>query len=244
MQNVTQGAETTCGFIALIGAPNAGKSTLLNALVGQKIAIVSHKVQTTRTRLTGIAIEGQSQLVFVDTPGIFAPKRRLDRAMVAAAWEGAQDADQVVFLIDAAKGIRADEQKIIDGLSEAGRKVIVALNKVDSVKRDRLLALAQAVDAAGVAAEIFMISAYGGWRAGSENASGKEFAQKPVALSRRSDHRYHHPCFGGGNHPRKDFFTASSGTALWHHRRDGKMGRPQGRVHRDSSGDPCVAGWP
>ncbi|GER06366.1 GTPase Era [Iodidimonas muriae] len=162
MQNVTQGAETTCGFIALIGAPNAGKSTLLNALVGQKIAIVSHKVQTTRTRLTGIAIEGQSQLVFVDTPGIFAPKRRLDRAMVAAAWEGAQDADQVVFLIDAAKGIRADEQKIIDGLSEAGRKVIVALNKVDSVKRDRLLALAQAVDAAGVAAEIFMISALTG----------------------------------------------------------------------------------
>ncbi|WP_281300231.1 MULTISPECIES: GTPase Era [unclassified Iodidimonas] len=154
--------QTACGFIALIGAPNAGKSTLLNALVGQKIAIVSHKVQTTRTRLTGIAIEGQSQLVFVDTPGIFAPRRRLDRAMVAAAWDGANDADQVVFLIDAAKGIREDEERIIKGLRESGRKAVIALNKIDAVPRDRLLGLAQKIQDEGVAGDIFMISALTG----------------------------------------------------------------------------------
>ncbi len=151
-----------CGIIALIGAPNAGKSTLLNALVGQKIAIVTHKVQTTRTRLTGIALSGDSQLIFVDTPGIFTPKRRLDRAMVAAAWEGAQDADLVVLLIDAKKGVREDEERIIAGFKDSGRKIIVALNKVDTVKREQLLGLAQAIDETGVASDIFMISALGG----------------------------------------------------------------------------------
>lgn len=151
-----------CGLVALIGAPNAGKSTLLNTMVGQKVAIVTHKVQTTRARLLGIALRGSSQLVFVDTPGIFAPRRRLDRAMVAAAWEGARDADAVVFLIDAARGIGPDERAIIDGLARTGRKALVALNKIDLVPRVDLLALAAEIDAAGIAGEIFMISALTG----------------------------------------------------------------------------------
>ncbi len=150
---------TRCGFIALIGAPNAGKSTLLNSLVGQKVAIVTPKVQTTRTRLTGIATFGKSQLIFVDTPGIFRPRRRLERAMVATAWRGAEDADIVVFLIDSKRGLGADEERIIAGLREAGRRAIVALNKIDLVRRAHLLELAAKVDETGVASEIFMISA-------------------------------------------------------------------------------------
>ena len=150
---------TRCGFIALIGAPNAGKSTLLNSLVGQKVAIVTPKVQTTRTRLTGIATFGKSQLIFVDTPGIFRPRRRLERAMVATAWRGAEDADIVVFLIDSKRGLGADEERIIAGLREAGRRAIVALNKIDLVRREHLLELAAKVDETGVASEIFMISA-------------------------------------------------------------------------------------
>ncbi len=150
---------TRCGFIALIGAPNAGKSTLLNSLVGQKVAIVTPKVQTTRTRLTGIATFDRSQLVFIDTPGIFRPRRRLERAMVATAWRGAEDADLVVFLIDSKRGLGPDEARIIAGLKEAGRQAIVALNKIDLVKRERLLELAAKVDEAGIAHEIFMISA-------------------------------------------------------------------------------------
>src|SRR5205823_5290440 len=138
--------ETRCGFVALIGAPNAGKSTLLNRLVGQKLAIVTPKVQTTRARLLGIAIEGPAQLVFVDTPGIFEPRRRLDRAMVAAAWAGAADADQPVLLVDAAQGARRgiarDTRRILDRLAAGGRKAVLALNKIDLVRRDSLLGLA------------------------------------------------------------------------------------------------------
>ena len=110
-------APTRCGYVALIGAPNAGKSTLLNRLVGRKLAIVTPKPQTTRTRLLGIAIEGPSQIVYVDTPGIFAPRRRLDRAMVAAAWSGAEDADQTVLLVDAARGIDRDTRRILNRLT-------------------------------------------------------------------------------------------------------------------------------
>ena len=151
---------TRCGFVALVGAPNAGKSTLLNALVGSKVAIVSPKVQTTRTRVLGITLEGDSQLVFVDTPGIFQPKRRLERAMVAAAWQGAQDADLVVLLVDAtADRIKPDTQAIIDGLKSAGRPAILALNKIDAVKRPKLLALSEALNAAGDFTATFMISA-------------------------------------------------------------------------------------
>jgi GTP-binding protein Era len=148
-----------CGFVALLGAPNAGKSTLLNHLVGAKISIVTPKVQTTRTRVLGLAIRGDAQLVFVDTPGIFQPKRRLDRAMVAAAWAGAADADIVVLLVDAQKGVTHDARRIVEGLEKAGRKAILALNKIDLVKRDKLLELAATLNESGIFTDIFMISA-------------------------------------------------------------------------------------
>ncbi|MGF1609800.1 MAG: GTPase Era [Kiloniellales bacterium] len=152
-----------CGFVALLGAPNAGKSTLLNALVGQKISIVTHKVQTTRSRIRGIAVEGASQIVFVDTPGIFEPKRRLERAMVAAAWAGAQDADIVVLLYDAQrKRIDQDTRRILDGLKKQKRPAVLALNKVDAIRRDKLLALAAGFEAEGLFERIFMISALTG----------------------------------------------------------------------------------
>src|SRR5438067_7152238 len=128
--------ETQCGYVALIGAPNAGKSTLLNQLVGRKLAIVTPKVQTTRTRLLGIAIIGPAQLILIDTPGIFEPRRRLDRAMVAAAWAGAADADRTVLLVDAARPNDRDTQRIVGRLAETGRRAILALNKIDLVRRD------------------------------------------------------------------------------------------------------------
>ena len=154
--------KTRCGFVALVGAPNAGKSTLLNQMVGTKVSIVSPKVQTTRTRVLGICIENQSQIAFIDTPGIFAPKRRLDRAMVAAAWGGANDADEIVLLIDAAKGITADAEEIIRTLKETKRTAILALNKVDQVKKPVLLELAAKLDQEGVFSDVFMISALEG----------------------------------------------------------------------------------
>ena len=150
---------TRCGFIAVLGAPNAGKSTLTNCLVGAKVSIVTPKVQTTRTRITGIAIQGKSQLIFVDTPGIFEPKRRLDRAMVAAAWQGARDADVVMLLVDAARGIDRDTRRIVDGLKTARRQAILVLNKVDLVKKPSLLELASRLDAEGIFDAIYMISA-------------------------------------------------------------------------------------
>ncbi len=148
-----------CGFVALLGAPNAGKSTLLNYLVGAKVSIVTPKVQTTRTRVLGLTIRDNAQIVFVDTPGIFQPKRRLDRAMVAAAWAGAADADIVVLLVDAQKGVTQDARRIVEGLEKAGRKAILALNKIDLVRRDKLLELADALNESGVFTDIFMISA-------------------------------------------------------------------------------------
>jgi len=151
--------QMRAGFVALIGAPNAGKSTLLNQMVGSKVAIVTHKVQTTRTRLRGIAIEGTSQLVFVDTPGIFKPKRRLDRAMVQAAWGGAQDADLVVLLIDAQRGLDEDVARILEGLKEGGRPAVLALNKIDLIKREELLALADDLNKRFAFSDTFMISA-------------------------------------------------------------------------------------
>jgi GTP-binding protein Era len=154
------GTAPRCGFVALVGAPNAGKSTLLNSLVGAKVSIVTHKVQTTRSRIRAIAIEDSSQIVFVDTPGIFKPKRRLERAMVAAAWTGAKDADEVVLLYDASRrGIDADTRLIIDGLKERDRQAILALNKIDLVKREALLELAARFEAEGVFSRVFMISA-------------------------------------------------------------------------------------
>ncbi|HVA34966.1 MAG TPA: GTPase Era [Stellaceae bacterium] len=153
---------TRCGHVALIGAPNAGKSTLLNRLVGSKLAIVTPKVQTTRARLLGIMIHGGTQIILVDTPGIFEPKRRLERAMVKAAWAGAKDADIIVVLVDASRGLDEDTARIIDGLRAAKRRALLALNKVDVVKRIELLPLAQAFDREGVFDRVFMISAFTG----------------------------------------------------------------------------------
>lgn len=152
---------TRAGFIALIGEPNAGKSTLLNRMVGAKVSIVTHKVQTTRARLRGVAMEGDSQLVFVDTPGLFRPKRRLDRAMVAAAWTGAADADVVVLLIEATRGLTEGVQAILDGLKErtGDRKVVLAINKIDRVESPVLLKLTETLNAAYPFDETFMISA-------------------------------------------------------------------------------------
>ncbi len=153
-----QAALTRCGYVALIGAPNAGKSTLLNLLVGRKLAIVTPKPQTTRTRLLGIALEGSAQIVYVDTPGIFAPRRRLDRAMVAAAWSGAEDADETVLLVDAARGVDGDTRRILDRLVARDRTSILALNKIDLVRRESLLGLAEALSREGRIDPVFMIS--------------------------------------------------------------------------------------
>jgi GTP-binding protein Era len=152
---------TRAGFVALIGEPNAGKSTLTNRMVGAKVSIVTHKVQTTRARIRGVAIEGDSQLVFVDTPGLFQPRRRLDRAMVAAAWGGAADADIIVLLIEAHRGITAGVKSILEGLEELpkGRRVALAINKIDRVKAEDLLALSQELNESYSFANTFMISA-------------------------------------------------------------------------------------
>lgn len=158
----TTAAQTKCGYVTLIGAPNAGKSTLLNQLVGAKIAIVSPKVQTTRTRVTAIAIEAQTQLIFVDTPGIFMPSRRLEKAMVNAAWDGAKDTDVLALLIDSSKGITKDVDRIIEGLEKSGKRAHLVLNKIDMIKRDKLLGLAQQLTDKGVFDEVFMISALSG----------------------------------------------------------------------------------
>jgi GTP-binding protein Era len=156
------GAAPRCGYVALVGAPNAGKSTLLNLLVGTKLSIVTPKVQTTRSRVLGIAIRGASQLIFVDTPGIFAPKRRLDRAMVAAAWAGAEDADIVVVLVDAGRGFDDDTRGILERLKTSPRRAVLALNKIDLVKREALLPLANELSQALAFARVFMISSTAG----------------------------------------------------------------------------------
>jgi GTP-binding protein Era len=159
----TKAAQTRSGFAAIIGAPNAGKSTLLNSLVGSKVAIVTHKVQTTRSRIRGIAIEGDAQIVFVDTPGIFKPKRRLDRAMVDAAWGGSGDADVTIAVIDAQRGRDKDFDRVIEGLKSQNRKAILVLNKVDEQHgekgREQLLKLAAELSETGLFTETFMISA-------------------------------------------------------------------------------------
>ncbi|QUJ75752.1 GTPase Era [Sulfitobacter albidus] len=153
--------STRAGFVALIGEPNAGKSTLLNRMVGAKVSIVTHKVQTTRARIRGVAMEGDSQIVFVDTPGLFQPRRRLDRAMVAAAWGGASDADVIVLLIEAHRGVTEGVERILEGLADVGqgRRVALAINKIDRVEAPRLLALVQKMNERFTFAETFMISA-------------------------------------------------------------------------------------
>ena len=153
---------TRCGFVALVGAPNAGKSTLMNALVGSKVSIVSHKVQTTRALIRGIAMQGDAQIVFVDTPGIFSPRRRLDRAMVTTAWSGAHDADLVALLIDARGGIGDEVRDILAKLREATPPKVAVLNKIDLVDKAALLALARDVNEAVKFDATFMVSALTG----------------------------------------------------------------------------------
>ena len=174
MTEVTQ--PTRAGFAAVLGAPNAGKSTLVNRMVGSKVSIVTQKVQTTRFPVRGVAMEGSSQIVLVDTPGVFAPRRRLDRAMVRAAWAGAHDADAVVHLVDAEGELGAaggeatpaqhrsaeDTARIVEGLKAAGRQAVLALNKIDLVKRDQLLGLSERLFGEGVYTEVFMVSAHNG----------------------------------------------------------------------------------
>ncbi|MFS2317764.1 GTPase Era [Maricaulis sp. D1M11] len=166
-----------CGFVAVIGSPNAGKSTLTNALVGEKVTIVTHKVQTTRFAVRGVAIAGPTQIVLVDTPGVFAPRSRLDKAMVNAAWNGADDADAIVHVIDAGARVRLeqgeaksgdrrmveDDERVIEGLKTAGKQAILALNKIDLISRDYLLKLSQELFELGCYSDVFMISAKRGY---------------------------------------------------------------------------------
>ena len=161
---------TRAGFAAILGAPNAGKSTLVNALVGRKVSIVTPKVQTTRFQVRGVMLHGAAQIVLVDTPGVFAPRRRLDRAMVASAWEGATDADAIAHVVDAAaqkKGggrTAEDVERVIAGLRTQDRKAVLVLNKIDLLKREELLAIAQSLHETGVYEDVFMISASNGDR--------------------------------------------------------------------------------
>ena len=163
---------TRAGFVALIGEPNAGKSTLLNRMVGAKVSIVTHKVQTTRTRIRGVALEGDSQIVFVDTPGLFRPRRRLDRAMVAAAWGGAADADVVVLLVEAHRGITPGIEEILAGLRDrvGDRPVALAINKIDRVEAPVLLGLSKEMNDRFPFTETFMISAEKGYGVGDLRA--------------------------------------------------------------------------
>ncbi len=157
-------SATRCGFVALIGAPNAGKSTLINALVGEKVSIVTRKAQTTRSTVRGVVTKGEAQIVFVDTPGLFAPKRRLDRAMVASAWGAAADADALALLIDARKeaafaSLSEETEQILETLKERGKPKVLVLNKIDLIERPKLLDLAARLNAAHPFAETFMVSA-------------------------------------------------------------------------------------
>jgi GTP-binding protein Era len=159
---MSEQGQTRCALVAMLGATNAGKSTLVNRLVGSKVSIVTHKVQTTRAPVRGVAMRGDAQLVMVDLPGVFAPKRRLDRAMVQAAWRGARDADLIVHLVDARVGFSEDVEAITAELAQTPAGAILALNKIDMIERPALLALAQTMNASGAYADTFMISALNG----------------------------------------------------------------------------------
>ncbi len=171
--------DQKCGFVAVVGAPNAGKSTLVNKLVGAKVSIVTHKVQTTRTRIRGIAISDNSQIVFVDTPGIFAAKRRLERAMVHAAWSGVEDSDVVVVVHDASRrNISDDARKVLEGIADKPIELVLVLNKIDLVKRDRLLSLTTELSSIAEFSRVFMISALSG--DGLEDLKGYLASRMPL----------------------------------------------------------------
>jgi len=155
--------NTKCGFVGIIGAPNAGKSTLINYIIGSKISIVSPKVQTTRTRVMGIINQDDTQIIFVDTPGIFTPKKRLDRAMVSAAWQGADNVEIILLMVDVSRGkINSDTRNIIEKIKKQQRKLTLVLNKIDTIAKDKLLSLAAELDACGIFTDIYMISALSG----------------------------------------------------------------------------------
>jgi len=160
--NTRAAEDTRCGFIAVIGAPNAGKSTLVNALVGAKVSIVSPKAQTTRTIVRGIAMYGQSQVIYVDTPGIFAAKQRLERAMVAAAWSGASEAEGIMFVVDAARALDGDSERILGQLGQSGRKAMLVLNKVDIADKAKMLDLTRRLTETNLFSDVFMVSALTG----------------------------------------------------------------------------------
>lgn len=159
---IAEGQQTRAGFVALIGAPNAGKSTLMNQLVGTKVSIVTHKVQTTRAIIRGIAMQENSQVVFIDTPGIFRPRRKLDEAMVTTAWGGAKDADLVALLIDSERGISEDVEKILKGMANVPQQAVLVLNKIDQVPREKLLAITEKANAMAKFEQTFMVSALNG----------------------------------------------------------------------------------
>lgn len=236
---------TRSGFVALIGPTNAGKSTLVNRLVGAKVSIVSHKVQTTRAVMRGIAIHKNAQIVFMDTPGIFKPRRRLDRAMVTSAWGGAKDADLILLLIDSERGLKGDAEAILEGLKDVPQKKILCLNKIDQVKREDLLKLAAAANETVAFDRTFMISATNG--SGCEDLMDylvealpegpwyypeDQISDLPMRQARCR------------NHPREAVPAPASGASLCLACRDGKVGRTQGRLGTHRAGDLCRARQP
>ena len=227
-----------CGFIALIGAPNAGKSTLINALVGSKVAIVTPKVQTTRALLRGIAMEGSAQLVFIDTPGIFAPRRRLDRAMVTTAWGGAHDADIVAVLIDAKRASTTRPKRCSKKLDEVRQPKVLILNKVDLVEKAKLLALAQAAnEARDVRGDLHDLGDQGRRRGRRAPMAGGARAAGPVALSRGRGLRRAGAPARRRDHAREALSEAAPGAAVPVHGRDRELDRAQGRLGADRADD-------
>ena len=225
---------TTCGFVALIGAPNAGKSTLLNKLVGAKVSIVSRKAQTTRGPVRGVAIEGEAQIVFVDTPGLFAPKRRLDRAMSEAAWTAATDADVLALIVDAraeagSEEIGEDVQRILDGLAQRKKRKVLILNKIDLVERSSLLALVGAAQrGAGLRRDLHDLGRNGERARPAEARPRPADAAGAVALPGRPDRRRADARARRRDHAREDFRAAARRVALSDHRRD----RVPGKIYR------------
>ena len=212
---------TRCGFVALIGAPNVGKSTLVNALVGSKVTIVSRKVQTTRALIRGIVIENNAQIILVDTPGIFLPKRRLDRAMVSTAWSGAHDADLVCVLLDAREGIDEEADAIFTKLATVRHEKILVLNKIDLVPREKLLALTKAANDRLRFEQTFMVSALSGDGVDDlRRTLAGDGAAGAVSLPGRPDVGCADAASGGRNHPGKNLPSAAPGTAVSVDRRD------------------------
>ncbi len=236
---------TACGFVALIGAPNVGKSTLVNALVGSKVTIVSRKVQTTRALIRGIVIENNAQIILVDTPGIFSPKRRLDRAMVSTAWSGAHDADLVCVLLDAKAGIDEEADAILAKLASVKHEKILVLNKIDLVPREKLLALAKAANERLSFAQTFMVSALSGDGVDDlRRTLARDGAAGTVPLSRRPDVGCADAASGGRDHPGKDLPQAAPGIAVSIHRRDRQLDRAQGQIRSHRADHLCRARKP